>query len=122
MVLGHQLGQVLGQHDMPVLVFIIVVLVGVVDVFGGHPAKNKIRIRLCGLVQYSDAAVIQFLDCGEQSLKMTFPRIHPPANVLFSDSAVRKSFCCLQTGLVFNRLDLSCFEIICYDLNTVGSE
>ncbi len=39
--LGHQLGQVLGQHHVAVLELVVVVLVGVVDVLVRHLEREK---------------------------------------------------------------------------------
>jgi len=43
MSLGDQLGQVLGQHHVAVLVLIIVILVTVVDFLVGHGGKTTCR-------------------------------------------------------------------------------
>ena len=40
--LGDEFGEVLGQHDVPVLELVIEVLVGVVDLLAGHP-RNKTK-------------------------------------------------------------------------------
>lgn len=42
-----QLGYVLGQHDMPVLEFLVVVFVRIVDLFVRHDCSARRRSALC---------------------------------------------------------------------------
>jgi hypothetical protein len=47
MILWNELGQVLRQHDVAVLVVVVEVLVRVVDLFGRHSVKKSSTFKQC---------------------------------------------------------------------------